>query len=262
MAADPRRDHPRRAPPAPEPADAATRPAFYAARAGGWRDWWTLLHPPYTAWHLSYVVIGACLAPVVLVSRLVATLLAFFLAVGVAAHALDELHGRPLRTRIPSAALVAATLVGLAGALVLGAVGVARVGWVLVPFLVVGPLLVVSYNAELFGGVVHSDLGFALAWGGFPVLTAYVAEAGTLRLAGVLGAIGAVAFSAAQRSLSTPARALRRRVRAVEGALTMDDGTKRAFGTRALLAPLERSLRAMSWGVVFLATALAVARLA
>ena len=39
------------------------RPAYYAARPGGWRDWWTLLHPPYTSWHLSYVVIGATLAP-------------------------------------------------------------------------------------------------------------------------------------------------------------------------------------------------------
>ncbi len=67
-----------------------TRPAFYAARPGGWRDWWTLLHPPYTAWHLAYVVIGASLAPTVRVSRLVGTLLAFFLAVGIAAHALTS----------------------------------------------------------------------------------------------------------------------------------------------------------------------------
>ena len=83
--------------------------AFYAARPGGWRDWWNLLHAPYTAWHLSYVVIGAALAPHVDVSRLVATLLAFFLAVGIAAHALDELRGRPLRTRIPGPVLVAAS---------------------------------------------------------------------------------------------------------------------------------------------------------
>ena len=32
---------------------AESRPAFYAAAPGGWRDWWTLLHPPYTAWHLA-----------------------------------------------------------------------------------------------------------------------------------------------------------------------------------------------------------------
>ena len=242
--------------------DQTGRPAFYAARpGGGWRDWWTLLHPPYTAWHLSYVVIGACLAPAVLVPRLVATLVAFFLAVGVAAHALDELQGRPLRTGISSGALVAGAVVGLAGALALGVVGVTRVGWVLVPFLVVGPVLVVAYNAELLGGIVHSDLGFALAWGGFPVLTAYVAQAGTLRLAGVLGALGAVALSSAQRSLSTPARALRRRVRAVDAVVTMEDTTTHTLGVRALLAPLERALRALSWGVVALAAAMAIARL-
>ena len=89
----------------------APRPAFYAAKRGGWRDWWTVLHPPYTAWHLSYVVIGASLAPHVRISRLLGTVVAFFLAVGVAAHCLDELHGRPLRTLIPGRALVAATVV-------------------------------------------------------------------------------------------------------------------------------------------------------
>jgi hypothetical protein len=245
-------------------ADAGTdaRPAFYAARGGGWRDVWTLLHPPYTAWHLSYVVIGACLAPHVQLSRLVATLLAFFLAVGVAAHAMDELHGRPLRTRIPSWALVAATVVGLAGAVVLGAVGVARVGWVLVPFIVAGPLLVVAYNAELFGGVVHTDLGFALAWGGFPVLTAYVAQTSTVRLAAVFGAAAAVGLSAAQRSLSTPARALRRKVSGVVGSATFEDGREYLLNAKVLRAPLERALRCMSWGMVVLAAAMAFSRLA
>src|ERR1700732_4627875 len=114
------------------------RPAYYAARPGAWRDWWTLLHPPYTAWHLSYAVIGAALAPRVQASYLIATVLAFFLAVGLAAHALDELRGRPLRTAIPSTALIAVGVVGLLGALVLGVFGVIRVGWTLIPFMVAG----------------------------------------------------------------------------------------------------------------------------
>ena len=38
-----------------------SRPAFYALAPGGWRDYVTLLHPPYTLWHLSYVAIGAAL---------------------------------------------------------------------------------------------------------------------------------------------------------------------------------------------------------
>jgi len=238
------------------------RPAYYAAaHSGGWRDWWTLLHPPYTAWHLSYVVIGACLVAHVDMGRLLATLLAFFAAVGLSAHALDELHGRPLRTEIPTPALVAVTLLGLAVAVALGVVGVVRVGVVLVPFIVAGPLLVVAYNAELFGGVFHTDAGFALAWGSFPVLTAYVAQAKAIALAPVLVAAGAFALSYAQRSLSTPARLLRRRVRSVEGTLTMADGSVRPIDESLLRVPLERALRATSSGLVALAAGLAVARL-
>jgi hypothetical protein len=239
-----------------------TRPAFYAARSGGWRDWWTLLHPPYTAWHLSYVVLGACLAPHVRVSRLLATLLAFFLAVGISAHAYDELQGRPLQTRIPAWALGTACAMGLACAVGLGVLGVVETGVALVPFLVVGPFLVIAYNAELFGGAFHTDLGFALSWGAFPLLTAYVAQAGDLAASAVLAAAGATALSLAQRALSTPARRLRRKVVAARGELVRTDGTVEQLDRDQLLQPLERALRALVSAVVFAAAALAVLRLA
>jgi hypothetical protein len=244
-----------------DPAGLSRRPAFYAAGSGGWRDWWTLLHPPYTAWHLAYVVIGASLAPHVQLSRLLATVLAFFFAVGLAAHALDELHGRPLGTRIPTPVLTAVTFAGLAGAVVLGIVGLSRVGWPLIPFMVIGPVLVVAYNWELFGGLFHTDVGFALAWGSFPVLVAYVAQTGNLAIGPVLAAGAAFALSAAQRRLSTPARMIRRRSTAVEGQVTLATGEVIPLDARTLLAPLERALHAMSWGIVLAAAALAVVRL-
>ena len=234
--------------------------AFYAAPVGGWRDWWTILHPPYTAWHLSYVVIGACLAPHVDGGRLLMTLAAFFTAVGVAAHALDELHGRPLRTKIPSRALVAASVLGLAVAVAIGVVGVTEVGWVLLPFVIVGPVLALAYNLEWFGGFVHTDLGFALSWGAFPVVTAYVAQTDTIRAAAIVAAIAATGLSLAQRALSTPARALRRRVATVDGTMVSTDGTVTPITHATLLAPLEFTLRVLSWSVVALAVALAVAR--
>jgi hypothetical protein len=240
---------------------AVGRPAYYAARQGPWRDWWTLLHPPYTAWHLSYVVIGAALAPHVTLVPLIATLIAFFLAVGLAAHALDEFHGRPLRTQIPGPVLLTVAVLGLAGALGLGVAGVVRVGWVLIPFLVVGPVLVVAYNAELLGGIVHTDAGFAAAWGSFPLLTSYVAQAGTLSAGSVLAGAAAFGLSAAQRSLSTPARLVRRKSTSVTGRITLADGEQLALTADRVLEPLERALRAMSWSVVLLAAALAVARL-
>ncbi len=242
-------------------ADPQTRPAYYAAGPGRWRDWWTLLHPPFTAWHLSYVVLGAMIAPQVRLDRLVAALCAFFLAVGVAAHAVDELHGRPLRTSIPSSLLVVVTAVGLVGAVSLGAVGVARVGWALIPFMIIGPLLVIGYNAEVLGGLIHTDLGFAAAWGAFPALTGYVAETGRLAVAPVLMAAAAMALSAAQRHLSTPARMLRRRTATVAGRITLTGGEVIAMDVARLLEPLEKALRSLSWGIVLLAAALATARL-
>ena len=238
------------------------QPAFYAARPGGWRDWWNVLHVPYTAWHLAYVVIGASLAPRVDLTRLLATLLAFFCAVGIAAHCLDELRGRPLRTQIPSSVLVGVSSVALAGAVALGIAGLSRIGWPLIPFLVIGPLLVTGYNLEAFGGVIHTDAGFAAAWGSFPVLTAYVAQTSRLSVAAVLAAGGAFALSHAQRRLSTPARLVRRRAVSVEGRMVVAGQAEAVpITARTLLAPIEEALRALSWGVVLLAAAMAVARL-
>lgn len=238
------------------------RPAYYAAsRGGGVRDWWTLLHPPYTAWHLSYVVIGASLAPHAQLGRLLATVLAFFLAVGVAAHALDELHGRPLRTEIPSGLLVTVCFAGLAGAVSLGGIGVSQLGWPLVPFIVLGPFLVMAYNAEWFGGILHTDSGFGLAWGAFPLLTAYVAQADRLSVAALLGGAAAFGLSMAQRALSTPARFVRRRVVDVQGRVTLTDSSTRPIDAQMLIGPVERALRLLSWSVVVMAAALAVTRL-
>lgn len=236
------------------------RAAFYAARPGGWRDWWTMLHPPYTAWHLSYVVIGATLAPHTDGTRLVATLLAFFFAVGVAAHALDELHGRPLRTAIPAAWLVGLGVGGLSIACALGVVGVATVGPGLLVFIVIGPLLVLGYNLELFGGWMHTDLGFAAAWGSFPVLVGYFVQAERLDPTAALAATAALGFSLAQRSLSTPARTLRRRAAHVDGTVTMHDGSVHELNEPMLLEPLERALMSLSWATVVLALAMAAGR--
>jgi hypothetical protein len=187
-----------------------TRPAFYALAPGGWRDYVTLLHPPYTLWHLSYVAIGAALAPQMKWGLLGWTTLAFLLAMGIGAHALDELNGRPLRTRIPAALLVSLAVVSIAAACAIGLVVAARTTWWLTLFIAIGAFVVVAYNLELFGGVFHSNFWFATMWGAFPVLTAYFVSAERLRAEAVLAALFAVCASLAQRTLSTVVRAARR----------------------------------------------------
>src|SRR5438094_1934091 len=173
------------------------RPAFYALPPGGWRDYVTVLHPPYTAWHLSYVAIGAALAPTFHTDRFLAALAAFFLGLGVGAHSLDELQGRPLATRIPESVLIALTVVSLAGAVAIGIAGAVSFDLWLLVFVAIGAVLVPVYNLELFGGRLHNDATFALAWGSFPLLTGYFACAGTITWEALLAAAFAALLSLA-----------------------------------------------------------------
>jgi hypothetical protein len=226
------------------------RPAFYALRPGGWRDYVTLLHPPYTLWHLSYVAVGAALAPRMDWGLLGWTTLAFFLAMGVGAHALDELQGRPLQTLIPARVLAALATVSISAACAIGvAIAVQRTLWLLV-FVAAGGFIVVAYNLELFGGRLHGGLWFPAAWGAFPVLTAYFAAAETLRVAAVAAAAYAFALSWVQRTLSTPVRAVRRKP-----ASAVTDAE------RAIAPTAERSLEALAAAAVLVAAALLLARL-
>jgi hypothetical protein len=221
----------------------SARPAFYALRSGGWRDYVTLLHPPYTLWHLSYVALGAALVPHVRWGVLGWTVLAFVLAMGVGAHALDELNGRPLRTQIPSSVLVALAVISIAAACAIGVWVAASRTWWLVVFVAFGAFIVASYNLELFGGAFHSDLWFALAWGAFPLLTGYFASARRLDWAAGAGAVFAVCSSLAQRVLSTEVRFARR-----------------SAGDPALTRPLERALQLLAAALPLLAGAVLLAR--
>ena len=237
------------------------RPAWYALETGGWRDYVTLLHLPYTAWHLSYVVIGGCLAPVVAWGRLGAAVLAFGLAVGVGAHALDELNGRPLRTSIPSAILVALSAVSVGAACTIGVVGALAYEPWLVLLVPIGLFLVLAYNLELLAGRFHSDLWFGVAWGGFPVLCGYAAVAGELSVAALLAAVFAALLSLAQRALSNHVRFVRRRVVGIDGEIELRDGERERIDADRLIAAEERGLRLLAAASVVLAAALVAFRI-
>lgn len=237
------------------------RPAFYAMRQGAWRDYVTVLHVPYTLWHLSYVAIGAATAPVFHPDRMLWTLASFFLAVGIAAHALDELKGRPLRTRIPGPVLWLMALVSAAVAVAIGAVGAITVMPSLWAFVVFGSFILVAYNLELLGGAFHTDFWFAFAWGAFPFLTAY--WTGSESFSPGAGALAAVCFglSLTQRKLSTQARLLRRRAAQVCGTIEYSDGASQRLDVAYLLAVPERALRVLSVTVPLLALGLVALRL-
>jgi hypothetical protein len=203
-----------------------TRPAFYAMRSGGWRDYVTLLHPPYTLWHLSYAAMGAALAPRMHWGILGWTVLAFFLAMGIGAHALDESKGRPLQTRIPDRVLYVLAAWSILGACVIGVHVAIFTTWWLLVFIVFGAVVVVAYNLELFGGLIHTPFWFAAAWGAFPALTGYFASARTIRGEAVAVAAFGLVTSLVQQRLSVDVRFARRRVGDVTQARTAETALK------------------------------------
>ena len=234
--------------------------AYYARQGSPGADVLTILHLPYTAWHLSYVVFGAALAAHLDGVRLAGTLLAFFAGTGVTAHALDEWNGRPLRTRVSDRFLVAMAAVGLAVSAAVALAGAWLVsGWV-IAWAVAGFVLAAGYSLEWWGGLLHTEIGFGVAWGAFPVLVGFWAQSETISAAAIGMALAATVLSLVQRSLSTSARFVRRQTGEAIAEFTLADGTRRRWRQAELLATWETPLRWLSVAMIVLALSLLLVR--
>ena len=238
-----------------------SRPAFYALRPGAWRDYLTLLHFPYTVWHLSYVVLGATAAPVLHVDRVAWSSLAFFLGVGLAAHALDEYHDRPMKSDISSGALIGIAGVSLVGALLIGVYASLTIGLWMVLFVAFGGVIVLAYNLEWAGGRFHSDFWFGIAWGAFPALASYWANAERLDVQAFLISGACFALSLAQRTLSRRVKNVRRDVRVLSGHVELKDGQTEEITVRYLIAAPEMALKLTGTSVALFAVGMLLARI-
>ena len=185
---------------------AESRPAFYALAPGGWRDYVTLLHPPYTLWHLSYVAIGAALAPDFDARAGSAwTLAAFALGGRVSARtrstsctgARSRRGSRGVRSwALAAASIAAAVAIGVGERAGLDALAAAarRVRRA-------SSSARTTSSSAAAGSTATS--GSAIAWGALPVLAAYVVMAGSV---GVEAALAAAARGAAQPGASGSSR--------------------------------------------------------
>lgn len=227
------------------------RPAFYAPTGSALGDLVSILHLPYTAWHLSYVAIGAALAPTLDWTRLGGTLLAFAIGLGVGAHALDEVRGRPLGTGLGDGLLWAIGVGAMVAAMGLAVVGAVVVSPWIPAWGAMGVALAVGYALE-WPRFLHTSIGFGLAWGAFPVLVGYWVQTETFSLAALVAATAATLLSLAQRALSTPARYVRRHTEVAEASF---DG-EQSWDKPELLRTWELPLRLLAATSVALAVGL------
>lgn len=232
--------------------------AWYDVRGPRWlRDIFVILHPPYTLWHLSYVLIGAAMADRLDWGVLGWTYLAFFLGMGIGGHCLDELNGRPLKTKISGFSLSLLAAVSLAGAITIGVViGVCQTIWV-IPCIVFGGFIVFAYNLEWGRGFFHHDFWFGFAWGAFPAITAYIAQEHTVSAALILIAAFSLLSSWAQRVLSLHARYWRRKVGHVSGDFWErrrgNSYASKPITVETIISTSEVTLKFLNAGIVILA---------
>jgi hypothetical protein len=233
------------------------KPSWYALEGRGvLTDLVNLLHPPYTLWHLSYVAIGIALSPVIHVDRSVAVLVAFFLGLGVGAHALDETMGNPLKTRLAKSKLYFIGLSALGAAAAIGGYYALTLSLLLVPIIVAEVFLALAYNLEAFHRSFHNGLVFSLSWGVLPFLTGYFVNALSISLTAVLASLAIGLLTYVQRTLSLQARMVRRKLDSPVQALKLESGEEIRVTTGELLSPAEKSLKLLTLTVFILAVAL------
>jgi hypothetical protein len=138
-----------------------------------------MLFLPYTGMCVSFAVIGSLISTSVLWDRVLAIFLIYFLSVGFSAHAADNLGSRkakPWSNYFTKRTLIVMTITGVSLAYVIGIYYMIKYVPLLWPIAIAEGFFLFAYNFELFNGLFHNNLWFAISWGCLPVLAGYVMQ--------------------------------------------------------------------------------------
>jgi len=242
--------------------------AWYARGGSKTRELYTIIHLPYTSMVLSYVLIGAAISPSIYPQRVGLTLLAYFLGLGLSAHALNEIHAKHWGSALSKHELRIIFFLPLTGALAIGAYGMYVLHdhssgglvapLVLLVFIVLETFFLFAYNTELSSGKLHSDLAFAFSWGALPAITSYYVNAVTITLAAILVTLGLATTAGIEINLSRWCKDFRRRNSLSE--IRFEDNSRLNLTTAELIAKPETALVLIVAAVDLLAVGLIFVR--
>ena len=188
-----------------------TKPAWYFVRSSSkLGDLVNLMHLPYTGMVLSFVIIGAAAAPRAYPDRLAATLVAYFLGLGIGAHSLDQLepNGSHYVQSLSRRDLTVLAAVGMTGAIAIGAYYATTVAPFLLLFILAGFFFALAYTlpTRVGGGLFHNNVSFAFAWGYLPYLTSYYVNSQSIAPIVLLGGLPLALAAFAEITLSRSVR--------------------------------------------------------
>ena len=187
---------------------------YFVAPGSKLGDVYNILHLPYTAMVLAFVLAGGVTAPQVHLDRIGAALAAYFVGLGIGAHALDqlELGGSRYVEMLSGRELAIMAVLGLCGAAAIGLYYALAVTAWLLPLIGAGLFFAVAYPlpSRMGNGLFHNELSFSFAWGFLPFVTGYFVESAMLTPFAIgAGAVAALA-AAVEIRMSRRARAARK----------------------------------------------------
>jgi len=159
-----------------------------------------MLFLPYTGMCVSFTIIGSMLSESILWDRVLSIFIIYFLALGVSAHAADNLGSKKIKpwgNFFTSLELKLMIVGGISVSYGIGLYYILTFTPLLLIIAVLEGFFLFAYNFELFKGFFHNNIWFAISWGSLPLLAGFVIQTNSISILSVILSIIAffVAYS-------------------------------------------------------------------
>src|ERR671910_1044091 len=207
-----------------------------------------MLFLPYTGMCVSFTIIGSMLSESIQWDRVLSIFVIYFLALGVSAHAADNLGSKKIKpwgSFFTAFELKLMVIGGLFVSYVLGIYYIITFVPLLLIIAIIEGFFLFAYNFELFNGFFHNNFWFAISWGSLPLLAGFVIQTNSISILSLIASIIAFLVAYVEIRISRKYKELKRKPHDI-----VDCNTKK----------LERSLKILSLITISFAVLLTVCR--
>lgn len=173
-----------------------------------------MLFLPYTGMCISFTIIGSMLSESIAWDRVLSIFIIYFLALGVSAHAADNLGSKkvkPWGNFFSIFELRLMVIVGLSVSYILGIYYIITFAPLLLIIAIIEGFFLFAYNFELFNGLFHNNFWFAVSWGGLPLLAGFVIQTNSISVLSLISSIMAFLVAYIEIRLSRKYKELKRK---------------------------------------------------
>lgn len=173
-----------------------------------------MLFLPYTGMCISFTIIGSMLSESIAWDRVLSIFIIYFLALGVSAHAADNLGSKKIKpwgNFFSTFELRLMVIGGLSVSYILGIYYIITFAPLLLIIAIIEGFFLFAYNFELFNGLFHNNFWFAVSWGGLPLLAGFVIQTNSISVLSLISSIMAFLLAYTEIRISRKYKELKRK---------------------------------------------------